>query len=206
MIRILIVDDHQFLRQTLARHLNSIDNLLVVADIELTEQADRILAEQEVNVVLLDLNLPKENGLNYAKRLRSEGNNVPIVFMSVHKEPLVVSQALKVSNSSYMSKNDSLVELELALASIVDNKRYVSISAQQKGIGKSDLMPDLSKRELDVLTLIASGITQREIAGRLHISLRTVETHMTRIRAKTGLGNNAEIARYAIKIGLVSVE
>ena len=209
MIRVLIVDDHTLLRSVLRSLLSDEFHGAAFGEASDSREALDQLRKKEWDVVLLDINLPGKNGLDFLKELKAEWPNLPILVLSGHPEDQFAVLVSKAGAAGYMTKESAPEELAKAIRKIVAGGRYVSPALAEKlssGV-KKDLtrMPHeaLSDREYEVMSYIASGKTVTEIAKELSLSVETISTYRTGVMEKLGAKNSAKIAQYAIRNGLV---
>ena len=203
MIRVLLADDHQIVRDGLRRILSA------QADVEVADEAadgDRALAlvrGQDYDVAVLDMSMPGLSGLDLVKRLKAEKPKLRILVLSMHGEQQYAARALKAGASGYLNKDSAAEQLLGALRKVAAGGVHVSEAAALELIaGRTEDGPPharLSDREFEVFKQLAGGASPTEIAQRLHLSVKTVSTHKTRILEKLGLGGTAELVRYALE-------
>src|SRR6185503_844517 len=177
-------------------------------------EALRMVAEHEPDVVLLDVSLPELNGIEVAERLRDRpGTRVLILSMFANEE--YVLRSLRAGAAGYLLKDSSVVELEAALRSVADGGSYLSpavsghvLAAYVRRVGEegAPAEPTLTPRQREVLQLIAEGHGTKEIAARLCLSAKTVETHRAQLMERLGIHDVAGLVRYAIRTGIVSAD
>jgi DNA-binding NarL/FixJ family response regulator len=209
MTRVLIADDHPIVRQGLREILTARLGSVAVSEASDAGEAINSLMREDWDLVLLDINLPGRSGLEVleeAKRLRPK---TPVLVLTSYPEEQFAIRSFKLGASGYLTKQSAPDELITAVQRILAGGKYVTASLAERlaanlGAG-SDQAPHeaLSNRELQVLRLVALGKSMKAIAGELALSEKTVATYRTRISEKTGLKTNVEIARYALKQGLV---
>jgi two-component system, NarL family, invasion response regulator UvrY len=209
MIKILIADDHEILRQGVRNLLaNQLDGL-VTGEAKDSREAIDLLVQQEWDLVLLDLNLPGRNGLEVLQEARRLRPKMPVLIFTFYNEEEYALRALKLGAAGYLTKQSRAEELVTAVNHVLNGGKYVSPSLAERLAsnlsGEIQQSPHerLSQRELLVLRLVAVGKTIREISAELSLSEKTVATYRLRIAQKTGLKTNVEIARYALKRRLV---
>ncbi len=206
MINVVIADDHVMFRQGLARMLSQAEDICVVGDAGDGETALKLIAEKNPAVAILDISMPPTDGIEVLQRLRRIGLQARVVFLTMHKDPVLAKNALNAGASGYVLKDDVFENLIHAVRTIVAGGRFISIAVMEAfmeafpGGGKEQT--GLTTREREVLRLISSGLTNKEIAAELAISIKTVETHRTRIMEKLDLHTVAELVRYAIRMGI----
>ncbi len=209
MMRVLIVDDHEIVRRGIKEVLGDEFSELKVGEAENSQAALELLIAGDWDIVLLDINIPGRNGfevLDEAKRTRP---HIPVLVLSAYPEEEFAIRSFKLGASAYLNKSRASDELLAAVKKVVAGGKYVTASLAEKlaaSLGSDvEQAPheSLSRRELQVLRMIASGKTVKETAAELALSEKTVGTYRTRISRKMGLGTNVELARYALQHRLV---
>jgi len=214
-IRILLADDHKITRQGLRSLLEKQSDMEVVAEAEEGRTTVRLVRELLPDVVIMDVTMPDLNGMEAARQITREFGNVRIVALSMHSDSLFVTEMLKSGASGYLLKDCAFEELARAIRAVVAGKTYLSPSIS--GVVVDDYLHRLSKadfsgldvltsREREVLQLLAEGKSTKQIALKLHISVKTVETHRRQIMNKLDIHTVAELTKYAIRKGLTSLE
>lgn len=205
MNKIIIVDDHPIFRSGLKQILDEEYDMEVVAQAGNAQQLYRVIKEKKWDVLILDINLPGENGLEILKELKYRYKKVLVLFLSNHPESQYGIRALKAGAAGYMTKEAAPRELVTALRRIVAGKKYISPVLAEKlanGIEMNKRKVDhevLSDREFQVMCLLGAGKPVKEIAEELILSVQTVSTYRSRIMEKMGLSSHAEIIRYVIE-------
>jgi DNA-binding NarL/FixJ family response regulator len=209
MTRVLIADDHEIVRHGLRDILTTRLGKVAVSEAKDAGETINLLIKEDWDLVLLDINMPGRDGLEAlaeAKRLRPK---TPVLVLTAYPEEQFALRAFKVGASGYLTKQSATDELVTAVQRILAGSKYVTASLAERlavNLGGSDVQAPheaLSNRELQVLRLIAVGKSIKETAAELALSEKTVATYRTRISEKAGLKTNVEIARYALKHGLV---
>lgn len=205
-IRIVLADDHAVVRSGLRMLLDSESDFEVVAEAGDLESAERYVRGHHPAVLILDLNMPGGSTLDAIPNIRTNSPETQIVVLTMQQEPAFARHALSAGAIGYVLKeaaDDELVEAvrRAARGESYLNPRLGARLASEPLPGPPD---DLSEREVDVLRLIALGHTNAEIAERLYLSVRTVETHRAHIQQKLSLSSRAELVRYALQRGLIS--
>jgi two-component system invasion response regulator UvrY len=209
MIKILIADDHAVVREGLKQIISETSDMRVTDEANNGQEVLNKVSEQHYDVVLLDITLPGRSGLDVLKQLKSKMPKLPVLMLSVHPEEQYAVRTLKAGASGYLTKGSATDELIAAIRKISTGKKYVSSSLAEKLAFDLDLDYDkprheiLSDREYQVMSMIASGKTVKEIADELSLSVQTISTYRSRILEKMKMKNNAEIIYYAVKQGLV---
>lgn len=204
--RIVIVDDHPLLRKGLGRIINSSNSFAVCGEAGDARQALAVVRSTKPNLVIVDIGLPDGDGIELTKKIRAEFPKLPVLILSMHEEPLYAAQALRAGAQGYIVKQEAIEKIVEAVRKIFDGQRYVSaIVSKQIGTGSehyegrcsANRVRELTKRELEVLELIGTGHSIREIAQKLYLSRKTVETHRAHIKEKLNLQDARQVARFA---------
>jgi DNA-binding NarL/FixJ family response regulator len=209
MIKILIADDHAVVREGLKQIISETPDMRVTDEANNGQEVLNKVSEQHYDVVLLDIAMPGRSGLDVLKQLKSKKPKLPVLMLSVHPEEQYAVRTLKAGASGYLTKGSATDELIAAIRKISTGKKYVSSSLAEKLAFDLDLDHEkprheiLSDREYQVMSMIASGKTVKEIADELSLSVQTISTYRSRILEKMKMKNNAEIIYYAVKQGLV---
>jgi two-component system invasion response regulator UvrY len=209
MIRILIADDHTIVREGLKQILRLTPDLDVVDEASDGEEVVQKVGNRDYDLVLLDISLPGRSGLDILKQLKCIKPDLPILVLSMHPEEQYAIRSIRAGASGYLTKERASGELIKAIRQIASGRRYITSSLAERMAfqieldTKKSLHESLSDREYQVLCMIASGKTVKEIAEVLSLSAKTISTHRTRILKKMDLKNNAQLTHYAIKHGLV---
>jgi DNA-binding NarL/FixJ family response regulator len=216
--RVLLVDDHALVRAGFRSLLESVEGVLVVAEAGDGHEALRLIAEHRPDVVFLDVGLPGLNGLEVAARAAKAHPAVRVVILSMHANEEYVLRALQAGAAGYLLKDASGPEMELALRAVMRGGTYLSAAISRRvvedyvkrtGAGASLARPvdlALTPRQREVLQLIAEGLSTKEIAHRLDVSVKTAETHRAQLMGRLDIHDVAGLVRYAIRAGLVSLE
>lgn len=216
-IGVAIVDDQHLFRQSLASLIQTVDNLVLVADAANGQEFANMLPKltSEVNVVLVDLDMPIMNGVLLNKLLQQEYPDIKVIILSAHAEERIMAQMLEDGASAYLAKNCDKDELVLAIQTVHTAGYYINKSAL-KALKNSSYIKNISLqqqdhsslltiREVQVLQLICQEFTNAEIADKLFISVRTVEGHRNKLLEKTGCQSTAGLVIFAIKHKLFEV-
>lgn len=211
-LRILLIDDHAVLRSGLRLLLQTQPDLEVVGEAADAAQGLLEIRRLHPDLVLLDLSLPGLGGLELLKQAMAEQPWLKVLVLTMHDDPEFVRAAMTAGARGYVLKRAADTELLNAVRLVGRGETYVYPSVAAKlfvesaAKGNREHTGRLSARETEVLQLIAMGYTQQEIAERLGVSLKAVETHRARIGEKLGLRTRAELVRYAIDNGLVQMD
>ncbi len=215
-IRIIIVDDHQLVREGIASMLSGVRGIEVAALASSGEEAINIAREADPDVVLMDITMPGMNGIEASRWMKEIDPDIRVIIVSMEISKDYVSAAIKSGVDGYLPKDVSKDVLVEGIRSVHKGKQYFYDSIKklifedfyevQKVKNPRKVLPNqLTKRENEVLTLVATGKSNREIGECLSISIKTVETHKTHILIKLGLNNNSELIRYAVKNQIITV-
>jgi DNA-binding NarL/FixJ family response regulator len=207
-VRILLAEDHVMLRQGLRTFLEQA-GMAVIGEAGDGQEALRIAHEQHPDVAVLDIGMPYLNGLETARRLREALPQTKIVLLTMHTEDPYVLEAIQAGAVGYVLKTQAMLDLVQAIQNVLQGQIYLSPRISRALVTayltRSDLPPDpLTSREREVLQLIAEGETTKEIAWRLKLSAKTVESHRIRLMRKLDIHETATLVRYAIRRGLTS--
>lgn len=209
MIKILIADDHSLIREGLKKIIESFIDLSVVSECENGDQVLNFIRENQIDILLIDISMPKRNGLEVIKILQIEKPALPILVLSIHPEIQYARRVLKLGALGYITKDKAPDELVSAIRKVALGKRYISSSlAEQlyRELDESKGQPSykrLSDREFAVLIKIVSGMAIKNIADELNLSSKTISTYKHRIYDKLQLTSEAEMTRYAIENKLI---
>lgn len=200
--RLLIVDDHPLLRDGIAARLREESDIDIIGQAGNGREALAQARALRPDMVLMDIAMPVMDGLEAAVRFREEMPGIRILILSMHNEPEYVAQIIQTGAAGYVLKDVAAAELLRAIATVRDGGHYFSAGVGIFSAQASVPVP-LSERETQVLKLIARGQGNKEIARKLELSVRTVETHRQNIRAKLDISTTAGLTQYAIKHGLI---
>ena len=209
MIKTVIADDHPIVRAGLKQILADASDIEVAAEAGDGHELLRLIRKGGVDVVLLDITMPGLMGLDALKQVRVENPDLPILVLSMHPEDQYGIRVLKAGASGYLMKSAAPDQLVGAIRKVYRGGRYVSPTLAEKmafGLqtGARGLPHEtLSDREYQVLCLIGSGKTVKEIAAELSLSEKTISTYRTRILEKMDMKSSAELTHYAVKLNLV---
>lgn len=204
--KILVADDHEIVRQGLRTLLESQAGWSVVGEASNGSQAVDKAVELEPDVVLLDLSMPELNGFEATRRIREALPRTEVLVLSVNDAEQMVRKALASGARGYLVKSDAGHELVAAIEAALRHKAFLSPKlCQSQGLAPSsaEAPADLTARERETAQLLAEGLSNKDIAARLDISVKTAETHRTNIMRKIGAHSLADVVRYAIRNGLV---
>lgn len=208
-VNILVVDDHSVVRQGVRQILEDVPHLNITGEAATGSEALAKMRQTTFDIVLLDISLPQQNGLEVLKQMLQIDATLKILILSMHPEKQYAIRALKAGAHGYLMKDSAPTELIAALDTIARGQKYVTHSlaeqlvAEISGTAQPEPHKTLSDRELQVMLLLAKGHSITEIGEALALSAKTVSTYRSRILTKLNLNNTAEIIRYAIQNSLV---
>ena len=212
-IRVLVADDHPVVRKGLQLCLARQERLTIVGEASDGDEALRKTRELSPHVILLDISMPRMDGLAVTETLRKESPNVKILILSVHSNKEYIFRIIQSGAHGYISKEAPPEELLRAIESVYSGQAFFSQEIASAALnqlvtrgGKGDPFAQLTSREREVLVLIAEGQSNKEIASRLNVGVRTVETHRERIMRRLDIHSVAGLTRFAIANGLVSLD
>jgi DNA-binding NarL/FixJ family response regulator len=209
-IRILIAEDHAMVREGLKVLIDSQPHLQVIGEAENGQAAVELSRELEPDIVLMDVSMPEMNGLKATERLRQECPHIKILALSRHKDHGYSHEMMRAGAAGYVLKQNTAAELIHAIDAVAAGGNYLDPAITGKfieryigGQAKTNGEPqgELSPREAEVLRLIACGYSNKEIAARLEISIKTVEAHKANSSRKLGLHSRIDIVRFAFLQG-----
>lgn len=213
-IRILLADDHKIVRQGLRTLLEKEPDMEVVAEAEDGRASLRLVKELIPQVVIMDVGMPDLNGIEATRQVVAEFPQIKVVALSMHSDRRFVVNMLKAGASAYLLKDSAFEELASAIRVVMANKTYLSPGVSDVVIKDyvhgpkpdSSAFSVLTAREREVLQLMAEGKSTKQIADRLIVSVKTIETHRQQIMNKLDIHSVAELTKYAIREGLSSLE
>jgi DNA-binding NarL/FixJ family response regulator len=207
--RVLIVDDHPIVRQGLRRMIESEPDLVVCGEAQSEREARQAIRELAPDVVIVDISLAQGDGLELVRDVHAQHPELPMLVLSMHDELIYAERLLAAGASGYIMKQAASEQLLVALRQVLDGGVYVSETLAQTlgrrraggaegGCAGVDPIGRLSNRELQVLSLIGRGLSSREAADSLGLSVKTVESHRQSLKRKLHLSTNARLVQYAI--------
>jgi len=205
MIRVLVADDHSIVRDGLKRILAATTDLQAAGEAASGDAALALVKANDYDVVMLDMSMPGLSGIDLIKRLKLEKPKLRILVLSMHGEHQYAARALKAGAAGYLNKDSAADQLLGALRKIAAGGVHIGEAAAATLLQAGGKAPHetLSDREFEVMRLLVEGLGPTDIAERLHLSVKTVSTHKTRILEKLNLGSTAELVRYALEHRLV---
>ena len=214
-VKIILADDHRIMREGLRALLEQQSGMEIIAEAEDGRTTVDLAHELKPDVVVIDISMPDLNGIDATRQIISASPHIKVIALSMHSDRKFVREMLSAGASGYLLKDSAFEELGTALAAVLNNQTYLSPkiadTVVRDYLGKIDTTesrtsPSLTHREREVLQLLAEGRTTKEIASKLCVSIKTIETHRKQIMEKVGLNSVAELTKYAIREGLTSLE
>jgi DNA-binding NarL/FixJ family response regulator len=207
-IKVMLVDDHQIILDGLKSLLENADEIQVVATANNGNEALNALKLLTVDVILMDIDMPKLNGIDATRQIHEKYKDVKVIMLTMHSESTMIKNLIEIGAHGYLLKNSSKEELLDAIYKVAKGEKYfsseVTLSLLHPQKSKtSDIKIDFTQREIEIIQLLADGLTNKEIGDKLFISHRTVDTHRTNIMKKVGVNNVAGLISFAIKNSLV---
>lgn len=216
LITVLIVDDHKIIRDGIKSLLEDAPNIQIVGEASNGLEAIEFFKNQPTDIVIMDIRMPEMGGIETTKFLTENYPGVKILALTMHDEEAFISKMLHAGASGYLLKNVGKEEFITAIHKIYKGENYFSLDVATKMMTKfmsskpvedDEVVEDddlqLTKREIEVIKLIAEGLTSQDIADKLFISPRTVDTHRRNLLQKLNVKNTAELIKYAIKHNIV---
>ena len=209
MIKIMIVDDHPIVRSGIKNIISDESDMQIVCEASSGKQVEKLVRENDLDIIILDISLPDISGFEILTRLRNLFPDIPVLILSIMSEDLYASKTLKAGASGFINKESAPEELIIAIRKIISGNNYVSPQFAEKLAldlkGKLLKAPHdrLSSREFQVLIFIASGKTLSDIANTLSLNIKTISTYKTRILKKMNVKGNADLVKYCINQGLL---
>ena len=213
-IRILLADDHALVRAGIRTLLEKIPNVEVVGEASTGRQALEMVKTRLPNLVFMDIAMVELGGLEALLRITKSFPEVKVIILSAHANEEYVIRALRGGAAGYMLKDAATAELELAIRSVTEDKTYLSPSISRPVIdsylervgGPLSPLEQLTARQREILQLIAEGKNTKEIASKLDISVKTIESHRLQLMERLNIHDIPGLVRYAVRSGLVSAE
>lgn len=211
-IKVLLAEDHTLVRAGIRALVQKLEEVEVIAEAGDGREALRIIETHHPDVVLMDIAMSGLNGLEATARITKEFPNVRVIILSMHANEEYVLQALRAGAMGYLLKDAGTAELELAIRSVAREETYLSPAISKHVVsdyvrrmgGEPSSLERLTRRQREILQLIAEGHSTQEIAQMLSISVKTVETHRSQLMERLDIHDVASLVRYAIRVGLVT--
>ena len=212
-IKIIIVDDHQLVTDCISLFLKESDKVEVIGVAHSGNEALKLLKDKKPHVVLLDISMPEMTGIETTEIIKKQYTDIKVLILSMHSDYNNISDAIDAGADGYVPKDVASEELVDAITTVNNNKNYFHTSISDEIIKNyatkrkksSTLLPQLTKRELEVLKLFAEGYNNNEIADKLFLSVRTIESHKNHILQKTNMKNSVELIKFAIKNKIINL-
>ena len=213
-IRILLVDDHQIVRDGLRTLIEKEAGMEVVGEARNGREGFKLTRKLLPDVVIMDITMPDMNGIDATRSILEEHPDIKVIALSMHSDRRLISGMLEAGASGYLLKDSAFEELARAVHAVVAHQTYLSPSITdiviKRFIGKStsverSVFTDLTKREREVLQLLVEGMSTKEVASGLNVSVKTIETHRANIMDKLDIHSISELVKYAIREGLTSI-
>lgn len=213
-VRILIADDHELVRRGLRSTLEERSGWEVVGEAADGDEAVRLALKLKPDLLVLDVNMPKQNGLEVARVLREKAPKIRVLVLTVHDSAQVVREIMQAGAKGYLLKSEAGKDLPTAVETVMQDQPFLTPSvtnivldtflrsAEKAPVAEPPPVP-LSARETEITKLLAQGHSNKDVARQLGISVKTVDTHRTNLMRKLGLHSITELVRYAIRHGLV---
>ncbi|MBT4398888.1 MAG: response regulator transcription factor [Bacteroidetes bacterium] len=214
-IKVLLTDDHKILREGLISLLKKQRDIELIGEAEDGREAVRKTLELKPDVVIMDIGMPELNGIEATKQIKADLPEVKVIALSIHSDKRFVKGMLKAGALGYLLKDSAFKELVKAINAVHYNKMYIGSGITDiimedylQQLNKDTSTPDspLSERENEVLRLLAEGKNAKQIASLLNVSPKTIETHRQHIMEKLNIHNLADLVKYTIQAGLISLE
>jgi len=212
-IRVVLADDHTILRKGLGALLERHSQFKVVGEAETGNEAVRLATEQQPDVMVIDIGMPDLNGVLATKRILKDNPDVAILILTMYANEEYVSEVFRAGARGYLLKDSAPDELIDAIRTVHSGEKYLSPKLSTLVIDEyittadqpTDPLETLTDREREILQLIGEGHTNKQIAEKLYVSVKTVETHRSNLSKKLDLHSKSELIQYAIKRGLVTL-
>jgi DNA-binding NarL/FixJ family response regulator len=212
-VRILLAEDHTLVRAGIRALLESLEGAEVVAEASDGREALRLAQVHHPDILLMDITMKGLNGLEATARLAKERSTTRVIMLSMHSDQLYVRQALQAGAAGYLLKGADVAELELALKAVMRGDTYLSPSVSKDLVGDlltgtpaAHPLEELTPRQREILQLVAEGLTTKEIASRLDLSIKTVETHRAQLMERLDIHDVAGLVKFAIRAGLTQAD
>jgi len=208
MINILIVDDHLIVREGIKRIINDTPDIKTVAEASSGKEAMDLIYKNKYDIILLDISMPKQNGLQTLKLIKKYDKTIEVLMLSMHSEEQYAMRSMKAGASGYLTKDTASSQLVTAIRKINNGRKFISkevaelLATELYHEDEKEPHEHLSDREFEILKMIATGMTTKSIAMELLISPKTVSTYRTRILDKLSMRNNSDLIHYVIDYNL----
>jgi two-component system response regulator NreC len=213
-IRILLADDHKLMREGLRALIEEQQDMTVVAEAENGRAAVQLAAKLSPDIIIMDISMPDLNGIEATRQILAGGSAAKIVALSMHIDRRVILEMLNAGAAGFLLKDSAFEELIHAIHTVVQNNKYLSpkvtgivLNDYVHRMPKDEVSPVslLTSREREVVQLLAEGSSMKEIAAKLQVSVKTVETYRQLIMTKLNIHTIAELTKFAVREGLTSL-
>ncbi|MFT6210718.1 MAG: DNA-binding NarL/FixJ family response regulator [Bacteroidia bacterium] len=209
MIRVLITDDHEMIRNGLSALLRGEPRILVVDMAGNGKEALDICASRQIDVVLMDIMMPEMNGVVATRAIREKHPDVRVLAVTINDEPRFIKEVLQAGASGYILKHSTKDEIIRAIVDVAEKRQHFGSEVLSKisgefAMGSPSSAPMLTRKESEVLKLIAQEFTNQEIAEKLDCGIRTVDTHKRNLIKKLEVKNVVGLVKYALKMGVIA--
>jgi len=214
-IKIILVDDHQMFRDGLKSVISDEENIEVVGEVGSAEELFKLLNTQSPDLIITDITMPGATGIDVAKKIYEERPEIKVLILSMHTNEEFIIKALNAGANGYLPKDTGIDELLEAINVIHQRSSYFnkdisdtilnSILIRSRGKDTESNLDDLTKREIEIIKLVVEGLTNKEIAEQLYISIRTVDSHKNNIMNKLNLKSSVELVKFAIRNKLANL-
>ncbi|MFN3556013.1 MAG: response regulator [Bacteroidales bacterium] len=213
VIQVIIVDDHKLVTDCISLFLKGARNIEVVGVSHSGKEALAMLKKVTPEVILLDISMPEMSGIQLTETIKKKFPEIKILILSMHSDYNNISDAIDAGADGYVPKDVSSEELVEAIETVSKGKNYFHSTISEEIVknyatkrqNSNNILPQLTKRELEVLQLFAEGYNNSEIAEKLFLSVRTIESHKNHILQKTNMKNSVELIKFAIKNKIIEI-
>ena len=215
MIKIFIVDDHKILIDAIENHLESEDDISCIGSATSGEEALKLIPDLNPDVILMDISLPDTNGVELTSKLKKINSDLKVIALSSHMEISIVKKILKNGAMGYVSKSTNIAQLDTAIRKVHLGEKFLddkiseiymnSLMGEKRKVSHLSVVPSLTKREKEVLSLISEELTTNEISEKLYISINTVETHRKNLMQKFQVRNSVGLIKKAIELKMIEI-
>lgn len=207
VIKILIADDHDIIRQGLKRIISFEDDMDIVCEAENGEMALKFLNQREIDVVLLDCNMPIMNGIQALESIKEQDEKIKVIMLTVENDRKTISEAINIGADGYMLKESAGTDIVNAIRMVYGGEKYIDKSLVSilfsdikiKNKKEASVLDNLSKREIEVLIKISNGFSNKEIGEQLYLSEKTIKNYATNIFRKINVKDRVQATIFAIK-------
>lgn len=206
MIQVILVDDHAVVRQGIRKAIEVDGDIVVVGEASSGVEALQVVTRTAADVVVMDVTMPNGDGFEAARKIRRKKGAPAVVMLSMHDGEEYARRATEAGASGYVDKGAGIAELADAIRAVHRGETYRSQRIVPSDPSNAAALESLTPREVQVLTALAAGKTNHEVAEGMSISVKTVDTHRRHLLRKLGMRNNSDLTRFAIQNGLVTIE